>query len=231
MNNPAEVASPAAPRVSTTVESAIEKLRHAVMYGQLLPGQKLIEAALCRELNISRPSLREALRSLEAERLIELVPNRGPQVSKLDANEVQEIHEVWSLLTGQTAYLFAEIAGPDELAAQEKAYANLLAALSSGVPFDLLVASDDFFRTLALHCGNRMLFDSITQVLSRIHFLRAQAILHQRLGDLYAQECGDIMTAIRNRNSGAARRAVERHIASVCASAKQMVFNDSANAA
>jgi DNA-binding GntR family transcriptional regulator len=221
------VPNPLQSRASTTVDAAAEKLRHAVMHGQLLPGQKLIEATLCRELDISRPSLREALRVLEAERLIELVPNRGPQVAKLGLTDVQEIHEVWSLLTGRAAYLFAEIASPEDIAAQEAAYAEVKAVFSSGVSLDLLAASNNFFRCIASRCGNHTLFDVVTQLVSRINFLRAQAILHQRLGDLYAQELGEIMDAIREKNPGATRRAVERHIASVCASAKQMVYGES----
>lgn len=223
MTTAVTLSDPSPQRLSTTVDDAAEKLRHAVMHGQLLPGQKLIEATLCREMGISRPSLREALRVLEAERLVELVPNRGPQVSKLNLQDVQEIHEVWSLLTGQAAYLFAEIAGPDDIAAQEAAYAEVKSVFSSGVSLELLTASNNFFRSISWRSGNKTLYEVTRGLVSRIHFLRAQAILHQRLNEMYAQELSEIMEAIREKNPGAARRAVERHIASVCASAKQMV--------
>jgi DNA-binding GntR family transcriptional regulator len=223
MTTAVTLSNPPSPRPATTVDDAAEKLRHAIMHGHLLPGQKLIEATLCREMGISRPSLREALRVLEAERLVELVPNRGPQVSKLDLQDVQEIHEVWSLLTGHAAYLFAEIAGPDDIAAQEAAYAEVQSVFKGGISLDLLAASNNFFRSISWRSGNKTLYEVTSRLVSRIHFLRAQAILHQRLNEMYAQELSEIMDAIREKNPGAARRAVERHITSVCASAKQMV--------
>ena len=88
----------------SVTENAARRLRGAIMFGEFQPGQKLIEAELCTDLGISRASLREVLRSLEAEQLVELVPNRGPSVVRLGFEEVAEIHDVWSLLTGEAIY-------------------------------------------------------------------------------------------------------------------------------
>jgi DNA-binding GntR family transcriptional regulator len=67
---------------TSVLELSIAKLRSAIMSGDLLPGQKLVEADLAADLSISRNTLREALRALEAQELIELIPNRGPFVVK-----------------------------------------------------------------------------------------------------------------------------------------------------
>ena len=67
----------------TVIYDCVERLRNAIMVGDLRPGQKLIEANLCEAMAVSRPSLREALRVLESDGLIELFPNRGPSVARL----------------------------------------------------------------------------------------------------------------------------------------------------
>lgn len=195
------------------------------MYGQLVPGQKFIEATLCRDLNISRPSLREALRILESERLIELVPNRGPQVPRLDAQDVQEIQDVWSLLTGQAAYRFARFATEEQLKMQEQLYQRIHAVLKQGVSLELLAVSNDFFSNIVRCCGNNTLYDAISRVVSRINFLRAQVILHRRLDPGYEDQLLAIMAALRKKNPGETKRAVEKHIAAVCSSAEQMLHD------
>ena len=209
-------------RPLTTIEAAVRKLRRAIMQGDLRPGQKLVEANLCQDLDISRASLREALRALEAERLIELVPNRGPSVASLDANDVEEIHDVWALLTGEAVHRFAEIASKEDIAALEKAFKQVEAAQVTRVPFELLIATNVFFMSILSHCGNATLLDVVISLVSRINFLRAQALMHQGWSDHYAQELAEIMQSIRERNAGAARHAVRKHIASCCASAKQV---------
>src|SRR5476651_2471481 len=84
------------PQLPTVIDQAVARLRALVMGGNLRPGQKLVEADLCHELAVSRASIREALRILEKERLIQLIPNRGPSVAKLGWKEIEDIHDVWA---------------------------------------------------------------------------------------------------------------------------------------
>ncbi len=69
----------------TVQQETVDKLRLAILSGMFQPGNRLVESQLCIQLGISRPSLREALRSLAAERLIEIVPNRGPSINHVRA--------------------------------------------------------------------------------------------------------------------------------------------------
>jgi DNA-binding GntR family transcriptional regulator len=97
-----------APQLPTVINQAVARLRAMIMAGDLRPGQKLVEADLCRKLSVSRASIREALRILEKERLIQLIPNRGPSVAKLGWKEIEDIHDVWAMLTSEAVYQFVE---------------------------------------------------------------------------------------------------------------------------
>ncbi len=209
------------PETGTIIEQSVARLRNAIMQGELRPGQKLIEAELCRNLNVSRASLREALRALESEKLIELVPNRGPSVAKLDYQDVEAIHEVWALLTSEAVADFTRNAKPRDIADLDKAVNALKESIATNVPLGQLGATNSFFATIMRRCGNSVLADMVGLLVARVNFLRAQSLL-QGWGILYAREIDDIITAIRDGNAEAARMATRKHISSVCAAGKQI---------
>ena len=212
------------PKLATIIEQAVYKLRNAIMQGELRPGQKLVEAELCSTLDISRASLREALRALEAERLIELVPNRGPSVAKLGYGEVEAIHEVWALLTGEAVADFTRMAKAKDIAELERALHSLKDGIENNTPLKQLAATNAFFMEIMRKCGNNVLTEVVISLVSRVNFLRAQALLHQGWGGVYAEEIEDIVVAIRDRNPDAARAATHKHIASACSAAKQLAL-------
>jgi DNA-binding GntR family transcriptional regulator len=208
----------------TVIEQSLINLRGMIMSGELQPGQKLVEAALCRSLGVSRASLREALRIMERERLIELVPNRGPSVAKLGWQEIEEIHDVWAMLTSEAVYRFVERAGPEELGAIRLAVAELGRALGNDSALEQLAATNKLFSVILDQCGNRVLVEIVYGLVSRLNFLRARALRYEGWGHLCLHEVGEIVAAIAARNPVAAREAARRHIDSACAAAKQVAL-------
>ncbi len=67
----------------------VSKLREAILTGHFKPGERLVESTLCQMINVSRSSLREALRLLEGEKLILNVPNKGPSVAEISWVEAE----------------------------------------------------------------------------------------------------------------------------------------------
>jgi DNA-binding GntR family transcriptional regulator len=208
----------------TVIEQSLLNLRSMIMSGELQPGQKLVEAALCRSLGVSRASLREALRIMERERLIELVPNRGPSVAKLGWQEIEEIHDVWAMLTSEAVYRFVERARPEELGAIRLAVAELGRALENDSALEQLAATNKLFAVILDRCGNGVLVEIVYGLVSRLNFLRARALRYEGWGHLCLHEVGEIVAAIEARNPVAAREATRRHIDSACAAAKQVAL-------
>ena len=79
-------------------ERAFDEIRDAIISGRIEPGTRLIERELCEALKISRASVREVLRRLEAERLVSVEPRRGPIVMVLSVEEAGEIYEIRAML-------------------------------------------------------------------------------------------------------------------------------------
>ena len=104
-------ASPTRPnliRTGQTIDRVSDALKEKILDGRLVPGQRLIANDLLEELGVSRGSLREAFRQLEAERLIDLSPNRGAIVRKLNPSEVDKLFEIRIALEGYAARAAAE---------------------------------------------------------------------------------------------------------------------------
>src|SRR5579863_5178279 len=92
----------------TLRELTLAKLRGAIVRGYFRPGARLVEWTLCDELGISRTVVREVLRHLETEGLVEIVARQGPVVARLDPTQVAEIYELRGLLEANAARACAE---------------------------------------------------------------------------------------------------------------------------
>lgn len=95
-------------RSGETVERIAAELKSRILEGRLVPGQRLISRDLVEQLGISRGSLREAFRRLEADGLVDVVPNRGAVVRSLSAAEVAHVYQVREALEGYAARVAAQ---------------------------------------------------------------------------------------------------------------------------
>lgn len=90
-------ASSAAPE-SGVIQQIVRAIYDAIENGVYVPGQRLIEADLTRDLQVSRPSLREAFQRLSAEGVLDILPNRGVMVRRFDADDITQIQQIRNVL-------------------------------------------------------------------------------------------------------------------------------------
>ena len=86
------------PPVTTLRELCLNKVRDAIITGYFPSGKRLVERTLCEELGVSRSVVREVIRYLEVEGLVEILPNKGPIVSLLNWDIASQIYEIRLLL-------------------------------------------------------------------------------------------------------------------------------------
>ncbi|PMR71549.1 GntR family transcriptional regulator [Halomonas heilongjiangensis] len=106
----------ATPEVRTLAERVFQQLQDAIVRGELAPGSKITEPGLSKAYGISRGPLREAMRRLEAHRLIERVPHVGARVVKLSMRELLELFDLREALESMAARLAAEHMTSEEVA-------------------------------------------------------------------------------------------------------------------
>lgn len=203
-------AAPAAPATPVRAQLA-RRLRDLVTEGTYRPGDRLIERELCERLKVSRPSLRETLRQLEAEGLIDIIPNRGPVVRMIDATEVLELWEVRLALEILIARRFAVHGGEAEIDELGARIGALDTALKSGDRARVKAAKNAFFEAFAAGAHNAALSGYFRQLTVRLSFLWTSSLMFpgrpaESIGEQLA-----MLAAIRARNPEAAQAAVVLH--------------------
>lgn len=214
--------------IQSVQQQAVENLRAAILAGVFKPGDRLIEADLCRRVGVSRPSLREALRSLEGEGLIVIVPNRGPQIPVLTWEQAEELYQVRVLLEGEAAALCAKLGTRQHHEDMRLALAAFEQAVRSNDRAKRLSATADFYRVMQRGSGNTVIEDLLQRLLARINFLRAQSMSHAGRAKFSLREMRAIFQAIVKGDSRAARKAAAIHVRNASIAARATFKADTA---
>jgi DNA-binding GntR family transcriptional regulator len=183
-------------------------LRRAIVSGRLAPGQRLTERALIEMLGVSRTVIREALRQIEAEGLIEIIPNKGPVVRQLSATEAKELYRIRAVLEGLAARLFAESATEATIQELEDSLDNVVIAYQGASGEQALDAKTRFYELLYRGTGSETLTAMLDQVQARIWRWRAVGLTHPKRAagrlDESIRNLRSLVVAIRNRDGDSA---------------------------
>jgi DNA-binding GntR family transcriptional regulator len=185
-------------------DQAFERLRDAIITGHFAPGARLIERELCEAMGVSRTSIREVLRRLEAEQLIEVEPRRGPIVARLSRKQVEEIYEVRALLEAAVVRRFALQASAENIAELRRIYEEL-SVVREQVNVAAIVDTTRRFSEYMMHVVDHELINDIQQkLIARISVARVFAISVPGRLQQSAQELAAVMDAIERRDADGA---------------------------
>jgi len=209
---PAKLELPVAEtRPAGLTDGLYERLRQAIVSGDLRPNQRLIEVELAQRLQVSRTPVREALQRLALDGLV-LSHRRGWIVREHTAAEIEEIYECRMALEGYAARLAAERATPDQVAALEEILHRGRDDL--GPPKDWMVPVNDAFHNGVIEAAqNTMLADLCIR--SRLYYFNSQiALLYtaEQAAESRRQHYG-LVEAIRERDGGKAESLAREHVA------------------
>lgn len=200
----------------TTLRRMVEdRLRSAILKGRFQPGQRLVERELCELTGVSRTSIREALRQLEAEGIVDTVSQRGPVVAEIEPEEARQLYQVRALLEGYAGREFARNATDTEISELNEAVGAVRAEMGrENASANMLEAKSRFYSVLM--CGSRNAFIEklLTILHNRIMLLRLTTMnqpgrIHESLAEIE-----EIRNAIAARDPQRAERACIRHIES-----------------
>lgn len=202
----------AVPKVAAPLRQQVEGvLRQAIIDGRLAPLQRLTERELMEMTGVSRTLVREALRQLESEGLIAVVPNKGAVVRELTAAEAQDLYAIRAVLEGLAARLFVEHAEDTARASLMAAGDAVVTAYRDGDFPRALESKNRFYDLLFEGAGNETLSAMLGQLHARIWRWRALGVTHPNRSPRRAQEAARGMKvlcdAIRKRDAEAAERA------------------------
>ena len=200
------------PETLTTAVAAY--IRDAIVHGEFAPGSRLPEVGLASQLETSRGTVREALRTLADGGLIQIIPRRGVFVSQLSVRATWEITSLRALLEPYASRLALEASGSDHAIRDETraAFEVLRGAVQTGDPVTVADADIAFHRSVFARCGHGMLLNQLDtlSVLSRRIVLTNQ-VLSADAPTLIAQHA-PIVEAVELRDPELLEAAVRTHV-------------------
>jgi DNA-binding GntR family transcriptional regulator len=197
---------------TTLRELAVERLRKAIISGHFASGVRLVERTLCDQLGVSRSVIREAIRVLEAEGLVETQPRSGPVVATLDWGVAEQIYNIRSLLEADAAAACARSATPELLVELTDALEQLRRAYASAHPQTLLDATTDFYKVIFTSAGQQVAWEIVQRLNGRISRLRAITLGSTDRSISGYAHMQRIFQAICAKDADAARCAVRNHL-------------------
>lgn len=201
----------------------VEGIRNAIAMGRFGAGQRLVERDLCELMGVSRTLIREALRQLESEELVEVIPNKGPIVARISAQQAREVFQLRVELEGLASELFAKTASNEQLKGLQAAFENLKLTYANGDSAAVLTAKTAFYDRLVEGAGNETLGRVLRQLHSRAMVLRATSLSQPGRKAESEREIAELMKAIKRRDGAAARKASVAHVAKAAEAALRVI--------
>ena len=209
--------------------SITESIRNAIAAGYFKAGDRLPERELCEMTGVSRTLVREALRQLESEGTIQVLPHRGPIVARLSPEDAEGIYQVRAELEGLASELFTVKASQTQRQQLERAFDELKQSISNPDPLARLNAKNGFYACLVEGAGNRALGTSLRMLNARVALLRATSM--QAPGRIEASigELAELMEALAEKHAGKARKAAVRHVRNAAKAAIALLDEEQAS--
>ena len=193
-------------------EVVYETLREAIRNGSLTPGERLMEIQLAEELGVSRTPVREAIRKLELERFVVMLPRRGTYVANLSLKDINEVFEIRAALDGLAAGLAAERITEEELEQMER----LLVEIADDIEQhnnQKIVESDEAFHDILYRASrNERLVGIICNLREQFTRFRSVSINYPGRLQNTLEEHRQLVEAIAQRNPEAAQQKAREHI-------------------
>jgi DNA-binding GntR family transcriptional regulator len=193
-------------------QEVAERLRQRIFAHELTPGDWIDEQKLAEQYGISRTPLREALKVLAAEGLVDLKPRRGCYVTEISRQDIDDIFPLMAMLEGRCAFIAVQLAKPADIRDLKAIHEKLeLAAKESRIDA-FFEANQEFHRRIQELTNNRWLLSVIQDLrkvlkLSRLHSLSLEGRLQQSL-----EEHRVIMAAFEAGDAEKAEKSMHDHL-------------------
>lgn len=190
-------------------EMVFESLREAIILGRLKPGERLMEIQLAEEMGVSRTPVREAIRKLELEGFVVMVPRKGAYVAGVSVKDIADVFEVRQALEGLAAALAADRITEEEMEELEK----VILQISGEEDILTVVKGDHEFHELIYRASrNQRLTQIITHLSEQINRFRLTSLSVPGRLKIAVGEHKKIIEAICGRDVDLAFKLASEHM-------------------
>lgn len=192
---------------------AADVLRHAILSLDFSPGQRLVERELIERLGVSRTTVREALRELESEGLVEVIPQRGAVVATVNESDAADLYEARTVIEALMVRRFVERATDADIKNLRAAIEDYAAiAQETADVRQMLVCKDRFYEVLRSGAKSPVLSQMVSGLQGRIRVLRSQSLSQPGRPAQSAAELRSLGSAIEERDAKKAYKLCVAHV-------------------
>lgn len=187
-------------------------LRQAILTGELKPGERLMEIHLANRLGVSRTPIREAIRKLELEGLVTMMPRRGAEVAQITEKSMNDVLEVRRAMDALCAELACERITEEELEQLAEACEEFEKATATG-DVKLIAQTDVALHDIIMQAtGNKRLVQLINNLSEQMYRYRFEYIKDFSQHERLVEEHRDIYESLLHRDKEKASQAAKTHI-------------------
>lgn len=193
-------------------DHTVDKLRGAISSGLYPPGARLVERELCEALGVSRTSVREALRQLQSESLIEVGTRRSIRVATITSDDAADIYSIREMLEPEAIRRFTRLADAKQLKQLTHIHKDLRKALNKRDARQLAAMAGEFYEIIQAGSGSKVIYEVARQLLARISYLRYLSMQEPGRLEGGMREWDDMVEAIVARDPDRAAAAMSEHL-------------------
>jgi DNA-binding GntR family transcriptional regulator len=198
-------------------DELLEGIRDMILEGKFKPGDKIPERALCEHFGVSRTPLRESLKALAAEGLVQLVPNRGAIVALITEKEIDELFPILGALEALAGELVCQRAEEADLRALRAIHEEMVEHFHRGEESAYRRLNRQFHQALFDIGGNNALSELYQQLLGRIHLIRFLVDKKETDWKKAVEDHERIMSALEARNGARLAAILKMHLTETAA--------------
>ncbi len=187
-------------------------LRQEILTGKLKPGERLMEIHLANKLGVSRTPIREAIRKLELEGLVIMIPRRGAEVAQITLKNLKDVMEVRRALDVLAIELACERMNQQELDTLYQACEHFSAAVKTKDTRMLAEADVAFHDKIVLSTGNTRLIQLVSNLSEQMYRYRFEYLKDASSHEMLQQEHLEMYQSIMRKDRATAADIVRRHI-------------------
>lgn len=187
-------------------------LRQGILTGELKPGERLMEIHLAKRLGVSRTPIREAIRMLELEGLVKMVPRKGAEVARISKQDIQDVLEVRLALDSLATRLACERISEEQKEELKAAARNFIDATETKDATKIALADVQFHDVILAASHNKRLVQMVNNLAERIYRYRLEYIKDEKNHQGLVEEHAKIMNSVLLGDKESACIAAEIHI-------------------
>ena len=187
-------------------------LRQAILRGELKPGERLMEIQLANKLGVSRTPIREAIRKLELEGLVLMIPRKGAEVAEITEKSLRDVLEVRRALEELSVQIACDKIAPEQIEELRVAAAEFEGTLKDGDVTKIAEADVRFHDIIYLATDNQKLIQLLNNLREQMYRFRVEYLKRKDFHPQLIAEHEEIIETIRQKKKEAAVHVMCQHI-------------------